>query len=629
MQSTIQTLFLLLFSLSALAQDIRPALLGKDNFNPEVLRHDLALILKTAKLSPDLIQVHFSSATTYTVHISCLRDQIHLNVKAAPGERAATFYKGLRQLGFLFSHPRSQESPSLDRMKLSCGHTYTWRPASKIRGFHLHTLHPNEWVHGFFMGKTKVAEDYIRWLARNGQNALDVSLLRLPLEDISKTMKPLFELAQNLEIKTGVSLGIALHQQKSYKLLSLWQSLTGWQSEKQIESGMKNLFTKLPLNFMVLEAGTSEFTPTNYEKSLNWMNMASEIGTSFNATIFTKVHVSSNQHNNKYGNFNFLPQHASPALGIWPHTVMFYGLLDPEAPMYGNKNFDGIKKFMEQEKTKRPTWYYPETSYWVGMDNDIPLLLIDYLRTRSQDYKWIHEQGYEGHMNFTSGHALGGWLLDWNLCLMSDLDFKFNALSALKLLGEDAHTWKAHKTFQHTWFKEKGLIRFLSSANLQDELTSKHKIHERFTMKELSKNPQQLKIEIALLRDGLRAWPNSDRIHHPELKSMIRITWLRHVHALAIREYLQVRDEKFIKKAQSVREEAAQILTVLTKLPTNYPELPIFEKHANPTGYQFGYVYPAASLYFWEREERQVQKNSLWSYFPFNENLYNVFDILL
>ena len=629
MQSTILILCLA-FSLSAWSQGPE-AQLGQISFQENALRADLALILKEAKLDPKVIQVQFlADHPDQSVRVQCAHDQLTLTVHAIPGERVATFYKGMRQLGFLFPHPLKQISPTLEIMKLGCNHTYHWKPATKIRGFHLHTLHPNEWVHGFFMGKAHIAEAYVRWLARNNQNALDVSLLRLPLEEIEKQFTPIFKLAQSLEIYTGVSLGIALHQQKSYKLLSLLESITGWGASKKIHSGIKNLYKALPLNFMVLEMGTSEFTPTDFDKSLEWMNTSAETANALHTTVFTKVHVSTNQWNKKFGNFNFLPQHASKSLGVWPHTVMFYGLLDPSAPMYGNKDFSYIKIFTMEEKKKRPTWYYPETSYWVGMDDDIPLLLTDYLRTRAEDYKWIHENGVEGHVNFTTGHALGGWLFDYNLAMMSDLDFHFNPLKTLQLLGEDTHLWRSHLDFQKTWFKEKGLIRYLSSANLQDEISSKHRIHDRFTMKELSKNPQELDHEIDLLSNGLRAWPSIERIHDEELKGMLRVTWLRHVHALAIREALKnKKDSKFLTKAEGVRTEAKEIIQRLSKLPTNYPELPLFEVHSNPTGYQFGYEYPAASLYFWEREERQVRDNSFWSYFPFRDNLYNVLDILL
>src|SRR5690606_26296144 len=125
------------------------------------------------------------------------------------------------------------------------------------------------------------------------------------------------------------------------------------------------------------------------------------------------------------------------SVGVLPHTVMFYGVVEDKAPMYGNKNFHGIRDFMVKEKSKRPTWYYPETSYWVGMDVDIPLFLTDYFRSRAEDVKFLYDNQIEGQLNFTTGHALGYWLFDWNLALINDLDYQFDPMTALRLLDRD------------------------------------------------------------------------------------------------------------------------------------------------------------------------------------------------
>jgi hypothetical protein len=74
-----------------------------------------------------------------------------------------------------------------------------------------------------------------------------------------------------------------------------------------------------------------------------------------------------------------------------------------------------------------------------------------------------------------------------------------------------------------------------------------------------------------------------------------------------------------------MREQMQSSIRDLAKLPTNYPQLPLFEMNTNPTSYQFGYVYPAASGYFWEREEIQIRDSK---FFPFSGNLYDVFGIL-
>src|SRR5690606_15224833 len=111
------------------------------------------------------------------------------------------------------------------------------------------------------------------------------------------------------------------------------------------------------------------------------------------------------------------------------------------------------------------------------------------------------------------------------------------------------------------------------------------------------------------------------------IKSLMQVNRLRHEHALAIREALLdlKLKEKKLKEAVKTREAAKKIIKDLSQLYTNYPGLPLFKEWENPTAYQFGYAYPAAILYFWEREENQIRHDS---YFPVWGNMYDVFDIV-
>ena len=616
----------LFFLFSSLAYGQAPSHMPELSVSSETLQQELKNVLAEGKLSTDLIALREDYPEGQTVKVLCAKNKFTLVLKANT-EKMSVLMKGLREMGFLFPHPMVMVTPTLSRMKESCGKTYEWRPALKYRGSHLHTLHPSEWMEAILQpkGNSEITMKTMRWLARNQQNLVDISLVRVPLERIRKNLGPPFAYARTLGIYTGVSLGIALQQQKSYKLLSLWQSISGWGAEKSIEKGLEKLTRALPLSYVVLEAGTSEFTPTNYERTLEWLNLSEKILTEKKIALFTKVHVSSNQHSEKWGNYNFLPQHANSGVGILPHTVMFYGLLDKKAPMYGNKDFSGIKNFLLQEKEKRPTWYYPETGYWVAMDSDIPLLLTDYLKARAEDIAFLHQNKIEGNLNFTTGHALGGWLYDWNNALVIDLDYAFDPLIGIKLLDEPAGVWKKHMDFQHEWFKKKGLISMLSSANLQDELNSTHRIHDRKTMKELFDSRRGLKGEIALLEEGLIHWPSFEGIKNTELRKLLEVTKLRHVHALGIRKFLLREKKEDIDRAKDARRAAKTIIESLMVLPENYPTLPIFKKHANPTSYKFGYVYPAVETFYWKREERMIVTKV---FFPMKDNIISIWHIL-
>jgi hypothetical protein len=615
-------LFISLLSPTFAIGELRPLAVSETS-----LLSDLELIFLEAKL-PLKATLSITSASTNQVELSCTKDTVNFRLQSHPSEVTATFYKGLRELGFLFPHPRWQLSPTLSELQKNCRQKkfIRWSPTLRYRGLHLHTLHPNEWVRGFFMDRPDLALEIIRWSARNGFNLLDVSLLRVPDEELQRKFQAPFALAKSLGVHTGVSLGVALHQQKSYKLLSLFQALTGWGASKSVEENFSKVLGMFDTSFVVLEAGTSEFTATEPEDTIDWLNTASRLAQAQGRVVLTKVHVSSNQKSEKFGNFNFLPQFADASVGILPHTVMFYGLLDERAPMYGNKNFHSIRDYMQTQNPKRPTWYYPETGYWVGMDVDVPLFLTDYLRTRAEDLQWLHNNSIPGQLIFSTGHALGGWLFDWTQALLTDSDYQFNPFQGLELLGEDKTVWQAIFEYQKHHFKDLQVIRMLSAANLQDELSETHRIHDRLTMKQMASQATERQQEIQLLRTAKEAWPETKNIKHKELQNLLTLTLLRLDFALALRESVEESLDPMIRDALTFNLAQAQLtLAKSRENPLNYADVGMWDELANPTGYQFGYIYPAASLYFWKREKRQIEDNSFW---PFTGNMYNPYKIV-
>jgi hypothetical protein len=249
-------IYLLLISLTASAAsgfDLRSL-----RADPVVVKDDLNLLLGPSELKGKLTFEIIESSLNQ-VKVSCSGENLKLIVK---GNEAwgQVFYMGLQRVGFLFPHPRIQVSPTLDEARRACGKTYSWKPAVKYHGFHLHTLHPSEWVHGFLLGKTPIAMDMIRWLARNQQNIVDLSLLDIDEEKIFKNLKAPFALAKSFGIHTGVVAGMAFHQQNHFKLISIFGSLFESLSLKQLTSNLTRLLDNLDLSFINLEAGTSEFT---------------------------------------------------------------------------------------------------------------------------------------------------------------------------------------------------------------------------------------------------------------------------------------------------------------------------------------------------------------------------------
>ena len=612
------------------------------------------------------------------VEIKCAGKQISLHVSAKEEEWGSTFYYGLHKLGFYFPHPRKQISPSRESLYQHCGKTYEWKPRLEFRGYHLHTQHPNEWVSGFFMGETKIATDFIRWVARNGQNIFEVYLLQKKFSLYQDQLRESFALAKNLGISPGIVAGFSYHQQNAQTLVSFISALRGMAREslakffkkrfkdkpvlrhlynfgtvfrgdhdntREIKRSLNKLIELVDFDFLTLEAGTSEFTTTGeYQKAIDWMNLVALDLKTKNKQLFVKVHVPSGHNDQRFGNFNFLPQHTDPAVGVLPHTVYLYGVDDEEAPMYENKNFHHIRDFMIQENKKRPTWFYPETSYFIVMDIDHPLFLTDYLITRSNDIDLLEKNSVRGQINFTTGHELGYWLMDWTTALLAFDDYRGDPLAGIKLLGEDPKVWQDILDFQNKYFKQKQLIPLLTSPNFQDEIPEEGlkvlggaatipyagQIHDRVLLSELEGQKAQAQREADQLKEAWAARPSLDGVKDTELKALLNVTWLRIMHSYHVRKALtfdHIPGRKgrasarstFIANAKDVRMQALKHITYVKENHSRYPESRIFQKWRNPTAYDYGYGYHAQRLYYWERDEEMVRRKKYSPWFMINE----------
>lgn len=616
-------LCLLSFAFSSFAfPDLRP--LSPD---ADVIRDDFSRILKEANLS-DQLTLDYKTGTENRATVVCDQEQVRIEV-SGDHQWGQTFYMALTRLGFLFPHPRVQVSPTYDEVRAHCGESFTWKPALKYHGFHLHTLHPSEWVQGFLLGKTDIALDAVRWFARNQQNIFDLSLLRQADNTIFTNLKAPFALARSFGIHAGIAFGAALHQQNSFKLIPLLYTMSDRLSVRKIRARLPYILNNLDVSYINVEMGTTEFTPTSYRRTVVWLNEIADIAEKKNIRMVVKVHCSSNQIDPKWGNYNYLPQYADEKVGILPHTVYLYGIEDEHAPMYGNKNFKDVREFMLREKSKRRTWYYPENSYFIALDIDVPLLLTDYLLTRARDTKFIHENGIEGQIVFTTGQEVGYWLNDWTTALLNNLDFNFDHQIGLRLLGEDLSSWEKIIGFQTKWFKGKDLFGVITFPNFGDELIpGTHLILPRNFLKKLYRDPVTLASEISLIEDALAEVPVDVNITNTELRYMWGITEARLHHALWTRKALAepMLMNVHLDEAARYRSFAQKMMEKIIRFHNRYPGAKVFEWHANPTAYPWGYAYPAAVMHYWKREEEQVRKKN---FSPFFMNITDFVDIIL
>lgn len=600
-----------------------------------VVREDVSRIVARAGLPQRSLEfeVERRPAGPHQVAVECAGEsRVSLAVRAADQEWGPALYLGLRKLGFLFPHPRIQVSPSASRMRRHCGAVFTWTPRVRYRGFHLHTAHPSEWVSGFLGPNRAIRDDTLRWLARNGQNVVALRLLRTAYPEAIPAVRESIELAHGLGMHFGLAVSFARIQQKSFHLIPPLRAITGIGDARRLQERLHELMGLFEFDFININLGTTEFTTTDFDRTLKWIDQANTLLSANQRQLFHTAHVATGMEDERYGNFYFLPQHSDRGVGIFAHTVMFYGLRDRSAPVYGREDFEDTRALIERERRKRPVWYYPETSYFLAMDIDVPLLLTDYLVSRADDYEYIGSLGIPGHITFTTGQELGYWLMDWTVALLADSSFLGNPLAGIELLGEDPAVWRRIIDFQTKHIKQGQLIRSISSTTLLDEVPSlwHEKVHARSLLRGMADSRTALSEDLERFERVFEEMPPLDGVRNEELRLLLSVTWDRIRHAFYLRKALEscgscAQRAGWVRRAAAVRKKSLATMRTLAERYNRYPAAQVFEEHSNPTSYGFGYGWTARTLHFWEREERMVAE-SRW--FPLFMNVFDAWGTL-
>jgi hypothetical protein len=599
----------------------------------ELIKEDLNRILTKAKIEDSrLIAFNLYDSEKSYVEISCKAgNQIYIQAYGPQSERVPAFYYALHKLGFLFPHPQQQISPDFKTMRLNgCDKKFEWNPTLKYRGFHYNTLAANEWSQSFYLNQKETAEASIWWLAHNMQNIMQIDLLRTPIGAWGAQLNPLFKLANDLGIRVGISVTLTKLKERSYNLIPYWSSLIYFSSDQFISNRMAKFVTEFPFQFVTVDLGNVDIPIIDQIKNLKWLEILGSNLKNNKKSLFVKVNPSIQSFSSKYGNYNFLATKASPNVGILARTMFNYSLNDPEAPMYGRKNFSDIKELILREKNNRPVWYMPQTSHLFGMDVDIPLFLTDYLIARTQDVEFIQSIGIQGQLTMSSGQELGHWLFDWHLAMLSLREYKNDPYATLTLLGENKAIWEKILNFQNKYFKINGLISTLSSETIFDELPLQIPSHKRILFRDLEKNETYLRADIQQLENAEKEIPPINEVKTEELKMLLTVTHYRIQHALYLRKALIHRNQRelysnWFAKAQGVRTTAAKIMEQYVTKYNRYSKLNVFDNYESPTSYDFGYGLPAKNLFYWKREEDIVDENVIS---PFHSNLYNLIDYI-
>lgn len=663
-----------------------------------------------AGLAPEAIVVRsapFRGGKLLVAHGNAKAEHPHGNLGALHAS-----YTLLEALGFSFLHPLAPVVPA--GLVVPDVVATVSAPRWKERAIHLHTQHPLEltdMLQGFGPAgpgdeagweKSLVEWDrFLEWCVANGQNGVEWFLLwSKTWESFADSPARLGRLAILVDrahafgLDAGIDAPIAFAQQHAFRLLRKQGDLG--EELAEIRTRLDWLMSA-KLDFLGIESGTSEFTHPEPARMLAWMNeVAKHLDEKHGGTrAFVKVHCSTGQVAEGYPdpatgkpiNFNMLPHHADPRLGVLPHTVQYYGLQDP-APTYGNTDFGYIRSFLKSQLGRRPTVFYPETAYWVSFDVDVPLFLPLYAERRLSDLRLLASDEAElgkkmdGQLVFSSGWEWGYWLNDvvaaraaWDPGSGSPEEALRHALApVVKPFGsaaEDVTSWivdvvhaeeamlvrgeagggrpppatvamrngQAYLQGWETWddvskLAAKGQMTQPDKLGLVDMRNPAHGGPGYSAEVEPLLAAMETRLgALADRGDALRARiPARARELFDDLADAMRMTALRarQVHGLYdyVDGYWDTAKDERIERLRAARKalDEAKALVATREKRYRVPAERIAGWRENPTAYEYGYLWSVRSLHYWWRDEGKAVDAPT---FPCYLNVINPVDVAM
>lgn len=556
----------------------------------------------------------------------------------------------LESLGFRFRHPFDPLVPKVPA--LVAPDTEVHKPAVRIRGVHLHTLHPIEGYFAFWepsAGSTNDAHRIIDWVVKNKGNylqwvALDNILKPEYFEPWKSFTRELIDYAHFRGIRVG--LGIQLFGASNLQLAyDLADDKTGTVPiADEIAARLPPVTKDLPFDQYELSFG--EFFNADSQKFVDSVN---EVYRQLKllapqAELHTLIHVGAEQKVQYMGEeliYYFLVKFADPSIIHDVHTTMFYTLFEPAGGAYQSENFFEHRDFLRDEMCagKRGS-YKPETAYWVAFDNSVPQFFPNYVQSRLHDLAELQKPGgacgtLDMHLLFSSGWDWGYWLNDVASLratyeLPANLNEAFTYEFAPDLGPAAAALVERLSNLQHDRVMIDKLTGYIVGRDSVIDLGRTLNIisqPDRVTFDQLAKGEGRAEVDAMLptLASYIGDLESLDRdargLDLPssrwarELRDGFRVDLLRAQFVAATYDamlaHLDGDDGRAAKRfadAKALLDRARPVVKDRHgDLHDNHGRRTL-DKTGNQTFYQFGYLYFADTLCYWQRELDQLGK---------------------
>lgn len=579
-------------------------------------------------------------------------------------------YEVIGALGVRYYHPERAFIPSdPTRAALPEVTEGPRQPAFATRGFHEHTQHPiiasDILLRPGDDQRRAFASNLVRWLARNRQNTLSFHMLNtLDMDAWLPYIKGIAEEADGWGVEVGATLSFADQQQNNYKLISA----EGQQAAPQIQQNLRRILAEGGLDFITVQIGTSEFTKPGDDEMLGWIEEANTLRKAEfpNTDLRVWIHPPCDLEADSEGLFFHLPERSSADVALMVHTTMFYTGEHP-APVYGCQDFKHQAALLDRTTGKRELLWYPETAWWLGFDNNMPLTLPITGWSRQYDIQEIlSKREVSGHVTFTTGREWAYWQYDHHLTQITwDASFGWDRYLdwIAPMYGANgakvAEVLKAWTALQVDDFYTKNpLIYFYLSGELtQDEVGERAGV--------LARRPKVAYDRVVKMTDAeFTAWKRDDfdmlvamvprykaeldklpegpgegataeqAALHLEVRTALVLYVKRIEHAIALYSGVQearkwaleqqaardgerepdttIRDAaklKWQEHLEAARAISAEVKTLIGAVEANYRyplDLLIQDKPESLTAYPFGYLKETHEAFFWTRRDEQL-----------------------
>lgn len=295
------------------------------------------------------------------------------------------------------------------------------------RGLHLHTLHPTEALHDFWVPSAKNLEGAKRtidFVVKNRGNLVswyaldDVTAGGPTLEAWRAHTSELLAYAKSRGVSTSLTLQL-FGKSNLQQAFDLIDDDGAADPLPELERRLHLLFDGLAFDFASLSFG--EFfkaDPATFVRMVDASHDALQrvrpgIG------VTAVVHVGNSEtlrveYQGVRQLYYFLVRHANPAITPWVHTVFYYNLYEDAGGAYLHDDFAEHRAFLEERlRTAQPVGSYPESAYWVGWDVSVPTYLPLYVKSRHLELVRLREAGrLRQFLVFSSGWEWGYWQND-------------------------------------------------------------------------------------------------------------------------------------------------------------------------------------------------------------------------